>query len=212
VLANAQASKCWLAATPPNLAEAATSIERVVRDARAADQTMQNIRALFRRESFDRKESSVPEMVREAVRLVQEDQNKRRVPVQCVLEDDLPLVCVDPIQIQEVLINLIVNAIEAMENNAREPEVTIRATVNAQEIAVQVIDNGPGIGDPEKIFDAFVTTKEEGMGIGLAVSRSIMEAHEGQLWAENNPHVGAKFTLTMPLPMTAKAPHLLTRS
>ncbi|HEX4227254.1 MAG TPA: PAS domain-containing protein [Bryobacteraceae bacterium] len=161
VLANAQASKCWLAATPPNLAEAATSIERVVRDARAADQTMQNIRALFRRESFDRKESNVPEMIREAVRLVQEDQNKRRVPVQCVFEDDLPRVCVDPIQIQEVLINLIVNAIEAMENNAREPEVTIRAKVNAQEIAVQVIDNGPGIGDPEKIFDAFVTTKEK---------------------------------------------------
>jgi len=212
VLANAQASKCWLAATPPNLAEAATSIERVVRDARAADQTMQNIRALFRRESFDRKESSVPEMIREAVRLVHEDQNKRRVPVQCVLEDDLPMVCVDPIQIQEVLINLIVNAIEAMENNAREPEVTIRATVNAQEIAVQVTDNGPGVVDPEKIFDAFVTTKEKGMGIGLAVSRSIMEAHEGQLWAENKLDFGAKFTLTMPLPISAKAPHLLTRS
>jgi PAS domain S-box-containing protein len=212
VLANAQASKCWLAATPPNLAEAATSMEKVVRDARAADQTMENIRALFRRESFDRKESSVPEMIREAVRLVQEDQNKRRVPVQCVFEDDLPRVCVDPIQIQEVLINLIVNAIEAMENNAREPQVTIRAMVNAQEIAVQVIDNGPGIGDPEKIFDAFVTTKEKGMGIGLAVSRSIMEAHEGQLWAENNPDFGAKFTLTMPLPIAAKAPHLPTRS
>jgi C4-dicarboxylate-specific signal transduction histidine kinase len=212
VLANAQASKCWLAATPPNLAEAATSMEKVVRDARAADQTMENIRALFRRESFDRKESSVPEMIREAARLVQEDQNKRRVPVRCVCEDDLPRVCVDPIQIQEVLINLIVNAIEAMENNAREPQVTIGATVSAQEIAVQVIDNGPGVGDPEKIFDAFVTTKEKGMGIGLAVSRSIMEAHEGQLRAENNPDFGAKFTLTMPLPIVAKAPHLPTRS
>ena len=187
-------------------------MEKVVRDARAADQTMENIRALFRRESFDRKESSVPEMIREAARLVQEDQNKRRVPVQCVCEDDLPRVCVDPIQIQEVLINLIVNAIEAMENNAREPQVTIGATVSAQEIAVQVIDNGPGVGDPEKIFDAFVTTKEKGMGIGLAVSRSIMEAHEGQLRAENNPDFGAKFTLTMPLPIVAKAPHLPTRS
>src|SRR6202034_3222972 len=99
---NAQASKRWLASTPPNLEEVAASIERVVRDARSADQTMQNIRALFNRESFERKETSVPEMISEAVRLVQEDANKRATPVQCIFEKDLPPVLVDPILIQEI--------------------------------------------------------------------------------------------------------------
>lgn len=201
VLANAQASKRWLAATPPNFAEVAASIERVVRDARSADQTMQNIRALFRRESFERRETSVPEIVTEAVRLVQEDANKRRVPVQCIFEQDLPLVFVDPILIQEVFINLISNAIEAMETIPREPRVDIRAAISdGKEIAIEVIDNGPGVDDPEKIFDAFVTTKENGMGIGLAVSRSIAEAHEGQLSMANNADFGATFMLKIPLP------------
>jgi PAS domain S-box-containing protein len=205
VLGNAQASKRWLAATPPNLEETSASIDRIVRDARAADQTMQKIRALFRRQSFERKEASIPEMVREAVRLVQEDQSKRGIPVECIFEDRLPKVSVDPIQIQEVLINLISNAIEAMENSPREPQVTITAkVVDDSVIAIQVIDNGPGVRDFEKIFDAFATTKEKGMGIGLAVSRSIIEAHEGELWAENNPELGAKFTLKIPLPKFAR--------
>jgi PAS domain S-box-containing protein len=201
VLANAQASKRWLAASPPNLEEATASIERAVRDARSADQTMQNIRALFKRESFERKETRVPEMVSEAVRLVQEDANKRGVSVQCIFDKDLPPVFVDPISIQEVFINLISNAIEAMENVPREPKVTIRAAISENgEMEIDVIDNGPGVDDAEKVFDAFVTTKENGMGIGLAVSRSIAEAHEGQLSATNNADVGAKFTLKLPLP------------
>lgn len=206
VLANAQASQRWLSTTPPNLEEAAVSIDRIVRDARAADQRMQNIRALFKREFFERKETSVPEMISEAVRLVQEDHTKRGVTVQCVFREDLPQVSVDPILIQEVFINLISNAIEAMETNPREPQVTITAAISDdKEMAIEVIDNGPGVDDPESIFDAFVTTKEKGMGIGLAVSRSIMEAHEGHLWAENNPDFGAKFTVKIPLPKTAKA-------
>jgi PAS domain S-box-containing protein len=206
VLANAQASKRWLAATPPNLEEVAASIERVVRDARAADQTMQNIRALFRRESFDRKEASVREMISEAVRLVQEDANKRVVPIHCIFEKDLPLVVVDPILIQEIFINLISNAIEAMENNRREPQISITvAILNDTEMAIDVIDNGPGVDDPEKIFDAFVTTKDKGMGIGLAVSRSIAEAHEGQLSAANHPDFGATFTLKLPIPKSVNA-------
>jgi PAS domain S-box-containing protein len=206
VFANAQASKRWLATTPPNLEEVAASIERVVRDARSADQTMQNIRALFKRESFEKKDTSVPEMIGEAVRLVQEDANKRGVPVHCIFEEDLPLVFVDAILIQEVFINLISNAIEAMENIPRKPKVIIRAAISDdKEMAIEVIDNGTGIDDPEKIFDAFVTTKETGMGIGLAVSRSIAEAHEGQLSAANNPDVGATFTLKLPIPTSANA-------
>jgi C4-dicarboxylate-specific signal transduction histidine kinase len=101
--------------------------------------------------------------------------------------------------VQEILINLIANAIEAMEGSARDPGLIIRAAADRREMSIQVIDNGPGLDDPENIFEPFISTKKKGMGIGLAVSRSIVEAHEGQLWAENNPDFGARFTLKLPL-------------
>jgi C4-dicarboxylate-specific signal transduction histidine kinase len=92
-----------------------------------------------------------------------------------------------------------VNAIEAMEGQTFPPLVTLRATVTDSDMLVQVIDNGPGVDDPGRIFDAFMTTKETGMGIGLAVSRSIVEAHGGRLWAENNKTGGAIFSVALPL-------------
>ena len=200
VISNAQASKRWLAADPPNLEEATASIERILRDGRAADETMQHIRALFRRETFDKKEAYVPEMISEAVRMIHEIPGRREVPIEYSFDNDLPRVSVDPLQIQEVFINLISNAVEAMEGVTSNPYLHIRASVlDAEEILIQVIDNGPGVDNCEAIFDAFVTTKEKGMGIGLAVSRSIVEAHEGQLWAENNPGGGARFSLRLPL-------------
>src|ERR1700733_10515958 len=199
VLANAQATKRWLAAAPPNLEEAATSIDRVIRYSRGADATMQHIRALFRRDTFEKKEAGLFEILNEAVRLVQEDPTKRRVTVESEIAKELPKISVDPIQVQEVLINLITNAMEAMEGSPRNPRLIIRATADQREMAIQVIDNGPGLDDPEKIFEPFFSTKKEGMGIGLAVSRSIVEAHEGQLWAENNLDFGARFTLKLPL-------------
>jgi C4-dicarboxylate-specific signal transduction histidine kinase len=114
VLANAQATKRWPAAEPPNIEEAA-SVERVIRDSRGADATMQHIRALFRRDTFEQKEVDVAEILNEAVRLVQEDPGKRRVAVESQIGDELPKISVDPIQVQEVLTNLITNAMEAME-------------------------------------------------------------------------------------------------
>jgi signal transduction histidine kinase len=104
VLANAQAAKRWLAAVPPNTEEAETSIDRVIRDSRNADETMQRIRALFRRDTFEKKEASLFEILNEAVRLVQEDLTKRHVTVEAEIREELPKISVDPIQVQEVLI------------------------------------------------------------------------------------------------------------
>jgi PAS domain S-box-containing protein len=200
VLANAQAGKRWLAHNPPNLMETNASIDRILRDARGADETMQRIRALFKREAFEKKEANIRDIVGEAVRLVQEDPNKREIPIDRRFDEPLPPVSVDPIQIQEVLINLISNATEAMQDIGISPLVKVRATVTDQsEMLVQVIDIGPGVSDVEKIFDAFVTTKESGMGIGLAVSRSIVEAHGGRIWAENNQDGGTTFSIALPL-------------
>ena len=199
ILANAQAAKKWLNAGPSNLTEANLSIERIIRDARAADETMQHIRALFKQESFDKKDVNIPEMLLEVVRFVQEDPKKRRVPIECRIEESLPTVHVDQIQIQQVFINLIVNAIEALEGQQVAPLLVLRAATDSDRLLIQVIDNGPGVDDPDRIFDAFMTTKENGMGIGLAVSRSTIEAHGGRLWAENNKTGGATFNVALPL-------------
>jgi C4-dicarboxylate-specific signal transduction histidine kinase len=199
ILANAQAAKRWLNAAPSNVMEANSSIERIIRDARAADETMQHIRALFKQESFDKKDVNVPNILREVVRVVQEDPKKRDVPIACRFEESLPMVPADQIQIQQVFINLIVNAIEALEGRQAAPLVVLRAGTDSNGMLIQVIDNGPGVDDPDRIFDAFITTKEKGMGIGLAVSRSIVEAHGGRLWAENNKTGGATFNVALPL-------------
>ena len=197
---NAQAARRWLTASPPNEMEASASIERILRDVRGADQAMQHIRALFKHEPYEKSEESVLDIVRESVRFIYEDPNKREVRIDWSIADNLPLICVDRIQTQQVFINLISNAIEAAEGSANGAEILLRAFVMEEhEVVVQVIDNGTGLEDTEKIFDAFVTTKEKGMGIGLAVSKSIVEAHGGRLWAENNPGGGATFNVALPV-------------
>jgi signal transduction histidine kinase len=212
MLANAQAAKRWLAAEPPNLMEAIASIDRIARDTRAASETMDQIWALYKQAPLDKKEASVPAMMSEALRVVLEDPNKREVQIEWHFEENLPKVCVNPRAIEELFINLTSNAMEAMENT-KSPLVEVRAAVTDQnEMLVQVIDNGPGIGDTEEIFDAFLTTKENGLGIGLAVSRSIAKAHGGRLWAENNPSGGAIFCLALPLRSRNQIPTVARKS
>ena len=197
---NAQAAKHWLAASPTNEVEASASIDRILRDVRGADQAMQHIRALFKHEPYEKSEESVLEIVRESVRFIYEDPNKREVRIDWSIADSLPLICVDRIQTQQVFINLISNAIEAIDASVNIAEIQLKAFATQEhEVVVQVIDNGIGLEDAEKIFDAFMTTKEKGMGIGLAVSRSIVEAHGGRLWAENNPNGGATFNVALPV-------------
>ena len=200
VYANAQAARRWLLANPPNLPETTSSIDRIMRDARAADDVVQHVRALFKQESFDKRDVNLPDMLSEAVRFVREDPKKRDVAIDWRFDEDLPTVSADRTQMQQVFINLISNAIEAMEDSQVVPRVMVRASAaDHNQMLIQVIDNGPGVSDQERIFDAFVTTKKTGMGIGLAISRSIIETHGGRLWAENRPEGGAIFTVALPL-------------
>ena len=200
VLANAQAGKRWLAANPPNLLETSASIERIIRDARGADEVMQHIRGLFKHESFEKKQVSIRDVLSEAVRFLHGDPRKHDVSIDWQLDEHLPTISVDLTQIQQVFINLISNAMEALEGSQITPHIIVRASATDQnQMLIQVIDNGPGVADQETIFNAFVTTKANGMGMGLAVSRSIIEAHGGRLWAENNPAGGATFNVTFPV-------------
>jgi signal transduction histidine kinase len=204
VLGNAQAAKRWLAVNPPDLAETNASIERILRDIRSADQAMQHIRALFKNEPYEKRDENVLDIIRESLRFVHEGRNRREVRIDWSIEDGLPPVSVDRIQTQQVFINLISNAIEATDGSANPARILLKAFVTQEhKVIVQVIDNGTGLEDTEKIFDAFMTTKEKGMGIGLAVSRSIVEAHGGRLWAENNPDGGGA-TFNVALPASSK--------
>jgi len=204
VLGNAQAAKHWLAAHPPDLPETNASIERILRDIRSADETMPHIRALFKNEPYEKRDESVLDIIRESLRFVHEDPNKREVRIDWSIEGSLPPICVDRIQTQQLFINLISNAIEATDGSANTAKILLRAFVTEEhEVIVQVIDNCTGLEDTEKIFDAFMTTKEKGMGIGLAVSRSIVEAHGGRLWAENNTDRGGA-TFNVALPVSSK--------
>jgi PAS domain S-box-containing protein len=201
VLGNAQAAKRWLAANPPDLPETNASIERILRDIRSADETMQHIRALFKSGPYEKRDENVLDIIRESLRFIHEDPNKRDVQIDWSIEGVLPPICVDRIQTQQVFINLISNAIEAADWSPNTSKILMRAFLTQeQEVVVQVIDNGTGLEDTERIFDAFITTKEKGMGIGLAVSKSIVEAHGGRLWAENNrDRGGATFNVALPV-------------
>lgn len=200
VLANAQAGKRWMAANPPNLRETNASIERIIRDARAADHVIQHIRGLFKQESFEKQQVSIRGVLSEAVRFLHGDPRKHGVSIDWQLDEHLPTVSVDLTQMQQVFINLISNATEALEGSQVSPHIIVRASATDQnQMLIQVIDNGPGVAEQDRIFDAFVTTKKNGMGIGLAVSRSIVEAHGGRLWAENNPSGGATFNVVLPV-------------
>ena len=200
ITGNAQAARRWLTASPPNDMEVSMSIDSILRDVRGADRTIQHIRALFKHEPYEKTEEHVLDILQDSVHFVDEDPNRRAVLINWSIEDHLPSIRVDRIQTQQVFINLISNAIEATVDSVHTAEVLLRAFRTPEhEVIVQVVDNGTGLEDTEKIFDAFLTTKEKGMGIGLTVSRSIVEAHGGRLWAENNPDRGATFNVAFPM-------------
>ncbi|WP_165419831.1 PAS domain-containing protein [Edaphobacter modestus] len=200
LLSNAQACFRWLKAATPNIENAITSIERVVRDGRAADAAIRNIRSLYKQQPTAKASFNMVELLGEVIGLLKEDASRRSTPIEYEFEDPALEVLVDRYQIQQIIINLVTNAIDAMQDIDRQPLLRIRIR-NAEggRVLTEFIDNGHGLPDDraDRIFDAFVSTKENGMGIGLAISRSIVEAHDGELWAADNPGDGATFSLLL---------------
>jgi C4-dicarboxylate-specific signal transduction histidine kinase len=144
----------------------------------------------------------VNELIRECLRLENLELRRHRVKLRCELEHTLPTVVADSIQVQQVLVNILRNAIEAMNDTPEaERRLLVRSESHDGAVQISIRDNGSGIGDEQakKLFEPFFTTKTEGMGLGLAVSQAIVEAHAGRLWAEPNPDRGATFYLTLPL-------------
>ena len=206
VITNANAGLRWLGARQPDLDEVRQALGRIIRDGTRAGEVIGRIRALVRKMPPRRDRLDINEAIREVIALTQTEVQRNRVGLQTRLADDLPLVSADRVQLQQVMINLIINAIEAMAGAGNGPRALtiISGTDDANEVAIEVQDTGPGL-DPEqldRLFQSFYTTKPDGIGMGLAISRSIAEAHGGRLSAAPNKPRGAVFRLTLPVEET----------
>ncbi|PCK80474.1 MASE1 domain-containing protein [Rhizobium sophoriradicis] len=199
VVANSHACQRWLMAEPPNMERAQRTVERIIRDANSAADVVSRIRALFK-QSADRKiQTTLSGIIEEARNLMADEAWRRRARIDLAVDANLPFIAIDRIQIQQVLINLIRNGIEAMDATADDRIVGIRAHQVGNLLQTEISDRGQGIEFPEKIFEPFFTTKETGMGMGLAICRSIVELHGGRLWAEKNKPRGATLVFTLPI-------------
>jgi len=201
VITNGSACLRWLAGTTPNLDEARQAVGRIIRDGNRASDVIAKIRALLRKTGTEKERLDMNDVIREVVALAQSEIRRNGVALRAQLEGNIPPVLGDRVQLQQVVLNLIMNGIEAMSAVGDRPRELIISTQSGEidQVHVTVQDSGIGL-DPksmERIFDAFYTTKSEGMGMGLAISRSIVENHDGRLWAVPNDGPGATFQFTL---------------
>ena len=207
IVANGNAGLRWLARKDSNLDEVQEALQRIVDDGLRAADIITSIRGLFRKDSHEKLQLSVNDLVHEVLRLIHGDLERRQIILRSELHDALPKITGERVSLQQVLLNLIMNAIEAMSTvTGRERQLTIRTVLNERtSVRVTVEDTGSGIGPAhiDRIFDAFFTTKSHGMGLGLSICRSIIEAHGGKLWALPGSPFGTTFHLTLPSAPTA---------
>jgi PAS domain S-box-containing protein len=202
IATDAAAGETWLAATPPNIGEATGSLQRINRDATRAGEVIARIRALLARRPMQQAKLRIEEVIADVALLVQKEAEANGVQMQVLpVATALPAVVGDRVQLQQVILNLVINAFEAMSGIPELRWVVLSAERFGDDaVLVAVRDSGVGVGPQlaDTIFDAFFTTKADGLGMGLAISRSIVEAHGGRLWVRNNEGVGATFCFTLP--------------
>ena len=203
VVANGSACLRWLATRPPNLDEARTAIQRIIRDGSRAVGVLTRVRALVKKGEPAKERLDVNGVIDEILALTEGEVRRNNVSLQTDLAANLPAIIGDRVQLQQVILNLIINGIEAM-NTIKDRERVLRirtARQNPDGVLVAVKDSGIGLAPAqfERIFEAFYTTKQEGLGMGLSISRSIVENHAGRLWASPNDGSGATFQFTIPL-------------
>jgi signal transduction histidine kinase len=195
----------WLARDEPDLEEARAAASRVVMDAARAAEIMSRVRTLFKKEGLQRELVDVNDIIREMIDLLRSEATRYSISIRTELSEDLPQIMGDRVQLQQVTMNLIINSIDAMKDldGIREIAITSQRAENEQ---LQVSVSDTGIGRPsqqaDQIFNAFFTTKGHGTGMGLRISRSIIESHGGRLWASDNSPRGASFSFTLSTEMS----------
>ena len=196
MITNADAGFRWLDRATPDLDEAKASFKQIAADGRRAGAVIGSIRAMFKPEARNRTSLDLNDLIAEALALTRGDLEKHRILVRAEPKEQLPQVIGDRVQLQQVLLNLITNAIDSMAAKDGTRDLCVRSEVHdGGGVIVSVADTGTGIGsqDLERIFNPLFTTKAGGMGMGLSICRSIIEAHNGRLWVAPNKPDGAVF-------------------
>jgi signal transduction histidine kinase len=185
----------WLQRQPPNIEKARELLSRIVEDATRAATIVDRNRSLYKRETSQRETVDLSEVIRDTIALLQEKARKNSILIRTQLDAVLPTISADRVQVQQVSMTLILNGIEAMKETRGELTITSETGEHSQ-VLISVRDSGVGLpaGNPEQIFEAFLTTKPEGTGMGLSISRRIIESHGGRLWASDDPGGGANLS------------------
>jgi signal transduction histidine kinase len=203
VVTNADACMMWLSSEPPNLDEARAAVDSIAQEGTRASEVIRHIRAMFTKAAPERSRVDVNELIREVCALMETEASRNQAQIVTELAGGLPSAMGDRIQLQQVVVNLIQNGIEAMNANTDQPRrLVIRSRMqDSGQLLLAVQDSGAGISpkDERKIFDAFFTTKPRGMGMGLSICHSIVESHGGRLWATANSDRGATLQFTLPV-------------
>jgi signal transduction histidine kinase len=203
VIANADACLRWLDRETPDLAAARRSVEWVISDGNRASEVIRHVRALASKTDIEKVPLDINDIVRDAIVLIQRELTSHRVSLRTELAPLLPMILGDPVQLQQVIINLMINGIEAMLSVAhRARELVIRSGQDeAHRVLLSVTDRGVGISaeNASQLFNAFFTTKSSGLGMGLSICRSIVEAHGGRLSASGNDGSGTTFQFVLPM-------------
>jgi signal transduction histidine kinase len=197
-VSNAEACLQWLARDQPDLVEVREAATEMVKEARRAAEIMTRIRSLFKKEEITRAVLDLNEVITDTVYLIRDEADRRLISVQTELDAELPKIAADRVQLQQVLINLMLNGLEAMTGTSGALVIKSQRDEEGRPlISVRDVGIGLPIGKGDKIFDAFFTTKTHGTGMGLAISRTIVESHGGRLWATANFGEGATFYFTL---------------
>lgn len=206
IVTNGEASLRWLSRAEPDLGEARAAIQRMIDEGQRASDIIARIRAMSTKSAPEMTSVAVGAMIEDVTPLVRRELARHDVVLRLALAPDLPSIRGDRVQLQQVLINLMVNAIQAMEQpGVSRRDLAVRAGVEGGAVLVEVADTGPGVpaDRAEQLFNAFYTTKATGMGMGLSICKSIVEAHGGRIWVDPADGGGSAFRFTLPVPVQA---------
>jgi len=203
---DAKTSLRWLARDQPDMTEAREAVSRCIKDVTRASDIIKRIGSLFKKEVLRRELVDVNEIIQEMINLLRSEATKHSIVIDSELAGILPPIKADRVQLQQVFMNLMLNGIEAMKGLKTSGKLAIRSQQNNDEVLILITDTGVGLRpeQTEQIFNTFFTSKSQGMGMGLPISRSIIESHGGRLWATANSGPGATFKFTLPVEPTAR--------
>ena len=204
---NARTCLRWLGRDQPDVAEGREAAARIIKDVTRASDIISSISVMFKKGALQRQAVDVNELIREMIVLLRSEANRYSISIRTELAEDLPKVMADRVQLQQVFMNLMLNGIDAMKETSGGSELAIKLETDDGQLLISVSDTGVGLppGQGDHIFQAFFTTKDNGTGMGLPISRSIIESHGGRLWFTSNSERGATFLFTLPTTVAAHA-------